>query len=328
MCSAVIEGNKLSNGVSESKFKWESRVEMLEEELGEAAVIEATRYSVVSEHGSSTNKVHAPAWRLSRFYLHVCKSMSQAKRASAVSAAASGLILVSKSCGNDVPRLTFWLSNSIMLRAIVNQAIGEMPLSDGPHMKTTVGGEGSSGRSSYKRDNVVTLTPHMQSSAANGSGRGSSSRKSKHVLSDQEQGSFSIELWKKAFKDACERLCPIQASGHEYRCLPMLARLVMEQLVDRLDVAMFNAILCESAEEMPTDPVFDPISDPKVLPILYGKSSFRAGSQLKNAEKEDGQEDSAASVTTFPCVATRTVYSPPPVASLAGFIGEVGSQTL
>ena len=57
----------------------------------------------------------------------------------------------------------------------------------------------------------------------------------------------------------------------------------MEQLVDRLDIAMFNAILRESADEMPTDPVSDPISDPKVLPILAGRSSFGAGAQLKNA---------------------------------------------
>jgi hypothetical protein len=57
----------------------------------------------------------------------------------------------------------------------------------------------------------------------------------------------------------------------------------MEQLVSRLDVAMFNAILRESAEEMPTDPVSDPISDPKVLPIPAGNSSFGAGAQLKNA---------------------------------------------
>lgn len=58
---------------------------------------------------------------------------------------------------------------------------------------------------------------------------------------------------------------------------------VMEQLVDRLDVAMFNAILRENAEEMPTDPVSDPISDSKVLPIAAGRSSFGAGAQLKNA---------------------------------------------
>lgn len=57
----------------------------------------------------------------------------------------------------------------------------------------------------------------------------------------------------------------------------------MEQLVSRLDVGMFNAILRESAEEMPTDPVSDPICDSKVLPIPAGKSSFGAGAQLKNA---------------------------------------------
>lgn len=57
----------------------------------------------------------------------------------------------------------------------------------------------------------------------------------------------------------------------------------MEQLVDRLDVAMFNAILRESAEEMPTDPVSDPITGSKVLPIPAGKSSFGGGVQLKNA---------------------------------------------
>lgn len=51
----------------------------------------------------------------------------------------------------------------------------------------------------------------------------------------------------------------------------------------RLDVAMFNAILRESADEIPTDPVSDPISDSKVLPIPAGKSSFGAGAQLKNA---------------------------------------------
>lgn len=62
----------------------------------------------------------------------------------------------------------------------------------------------------------------------------------------------------------------------------MLARLIMEQCVARLDVAMFNAILRESVDEIPTDPVSDPISDPKVLPIPAGSSSFGAGAQLKN----------------------------------------------
>ncbi|KAE9454736.1 hypothetical protein C3L33_13375, partial [Rhododendron williamsianum] len=459
--NAATEGNKPTDGFSDSKFEWKSRVEMLEEELREAAVVEAALYSVVAEHGSSMIKVHAPARRLSRFYLHACKTMSHAKRANAASAAVSGLILVSKSCGNDVPRLSFWLSNSIMLRAIVNQSVQE----------TNGGRKGSAGRSSLKRNTfssttkkknhppqelgdwenpqtfVValerieawifsrivesvwwqTLTPHMQSAATKT--RSSSSRRSKYAAGDQEQGSFSIELWKKAFKDACERLCPIRAGGHECGCLPLLARLVMEQLVDRLDVAMFNAILRESAEEIPTDPVSDPISDPRVLPILACRSSFGSGAQLKNAignwsrwltdlfgiedndsaedetnhddnsemkcvksfkafrllnalsdlmmlptemlgdssirkevcptfcvslikrvlsnfvpdefsphpipaavlealDVEDAEEDATEELVTFPCTAAPTIYSPPPAASLAGFIGEVGSQTL
>ena len=57
----------------------------------------------------------------------------------------------------------------------------------------------------------------------------------------------------------------------------------MEQCVERLDVAMFNAILRESVDEIPTDPVSDPITDHKVLPISPGKSSFGAGAKLKNA---------------------------------------------
>ncbi|KAL6969297.1 hypothetical protein U1Q18_029017 [Sarracenia purpurea var. burkii] len=325
--NAATEGNKPSDGFSDSKDECKSRIEMLEEELREAAVVEASLYSIVAEHGSSPNKVHAPARRLSRFYLHACRGTAHAKRANAARAAVSGLVLVSKSCGNDVPRLTFWLSNSIMLRAIVSQSVRETLHADGINVETNGGGMGSGGRSSLKWDrfgstekernhmiqelddwenlhtfeialeNVEawifsrivesvwwqTLTPHMQSTAAKAGSRGSSSRKSKYVLGDQEQGSFSIDLWKKAFKDACERLCPIRAGGHECGCLPVLARLVMEQLVDRLDVAMFNAILRESDEDMPTDPVSDPICDPKVLPILAGRSSFGAGAQLKNA---------------------------------------------
>ncbi|KNA20113.1 hypothetical protein SOVF_055340 [Spinacia oleracea] len=57
----------------------------------------------------------------------------------------------------------------------------------------------------------------------------------------------------------------------------------MEHLMERLDVAMFNAILRGSEEELPTDPMSDPISELKVLPIPAGKSSFGAGAQLKNA---------------------------------------------
>ncbi|KAG5527065.1 hypothetical protein RHGRI_028104 [Rhododendron griersonianum] len=56
---------------------------------------------------------------------------------------------------------------------------------------------------------------------------------------------------------------------------------IMEQCVARLYVAMFNAILNESDDEIPTDPVSDPISEAKVLPIPVAKASFGGGAQLK-----------------------------------------------
>lgn len=326
------KGNKTVNGSPDRKNEWKSRIEILEEELREAAAVEVSVYSVVAEHGSSAHKVHAPARRLSRFYVHACRAKSQAKQAGAARAAVSGLVLVSKACGSDVPRLTFWLSNSVMLRAIISQAAGGRKEDDRPYVESNMGKTSLNGRSlkkgnglSFNKDlsnslteelgnwedietfmlaleqveawifsRIVesvwwqTLTPHMQNTAANSGGRSVSASVTKTYgrrcsLGDQEQGNFSIALWKKAFKDASERLCPVRAGGHECGCLPLLSRLVMEQLVSRLDVAMFNAILRESAEEMPTDPVSDPICDSKVLPIPAGKSSFGAGAQLKNA---------------------------------------------
>lgn len=71
----------------------------------------------------------------------------------------------------------------------------------------------------------------MQPTVAKGSNRERSSGKKntgsrRNYLGSHEQASFSIELWKKAFKDACERLCPIQAGGHECGCLSALVIMV------------------------------------------------------------------------------------------------------
>lgn len=55
------------------------------------------------------------------------------------------------------------------------------------------------------------------------------SRKSNRRISsscDQEQGNLSLDIWNNAFKEACERICPIRDGGHECGCLPMLPRLV------------------------------------------------------------------------------------------------------
>ncbi|GER56060.1 hypothetical protein STAS_33767 [Striga asiatica] len=286
-----LEKSEFSDGKDEYKM----RIMMLEEELRETAAIEIGLYSVVAEHASSVNKVHVPARRLSRFYSKACKTEIKARRQSAARATISGLILVAKACGNDVARLTFWLSNSIMLRAIVSEVTAEYQNSDIDLDDVSAFITALANIESWLFSRIVesvwwqTFTPHMHPAAAKIRDVDSISSTKKmcgrrnSLGSHNDQGNFSTELWKKAFKDACERLCPIRAAGHECGCLSVLVRLVMEQLVDRLDTAMFNAILRESAEDMPTDPLSDPITEAKVLPIPPGKSSFGAGVELKNS---------------------------------------------
>lgn len=74
---------------------------------------------------------------------------------------------------------------------------------------------------------LQTLTPYMQSAPAKEIVRAMGSYCSEISSSgDQEQGNFSIELWKNAFRDSCERICPVRAGGHACGCLPLLSRLV------------------------------------------------------------------------------------------------------
>jgi hypothetical protein len=72
----------------------------------------------------------------------------------------------------------------------------------------------------------------MQSAKKRTEGRKVSSNKRVYgkvtIVGDQQQANLSIDIWKKAFKDASEKLCPIRACGHECGCLPVLARLVIK----------------------------------------------------------------------------------------------------
>lgn len=103
------------NSVLDSKVQQlQHKIKMLEGELREAAAIEAALYSIVAEHGSSMNKVHAPARRLSRLYLHSCKESSQSRKAHAARSVVSGFVLIAKACGNDVPRY-FLFKNIIFI---------------------------------------------------------------------------------------------------------------------------------------------------------------------------------------------------------------------
>ena len=88
-----------------------SKIDKLEQELREVAALEVSLYSVVPEHGSSAHKLHTPARRLSRLYIHASKFWSEDKRASAAKTIASGLVLVAKSCSNDASRYNLAMLN-------------------------------------------------------------------------------------------------------------------------------------------------------------------------------------------------------------------------
>lgn len=71
------------------------------------------------------------------------------------------------------------------------------------------------------------LTPNMQSPTGDPTTGKVHRRLLGPSLGDQQQGSFSINLWKNAFQDALRRLCPVREGGHECGCLPVLARKVL-----------------------------------------------------------------------------------------------------
>lgn len=68
----------------------------------------------------------------------------------------------------------------------------------------------------------------MQSFASNDMNTISNTRDMRtSSLEKIDQGNFSMELWKKAFSDAYEKICPIRAGRHECGCLHVISGLVI-----------------------------------------------------------------------------------------------------
>ena len=82
----------------------EKEVEKLRGELRDVAAVEASLYSATAEHGSSSLKLHAPARRLARMYSYACRHGGEETRAGSARNTMTGLVLVARTCGNDVPR--------------------------------------------------------------------------------------------------------------------------------------------------------------------------------------------------------------------------------
>lgn len=69
---------------------------------------------------------------------------------------------------------------------------------------------------------------HTNTNLTNKEVASASSKSNRRVSNscDQDLGNMSLNIWKSAFKESCERICPIRAGGNECGCLPMLPKLV------------------------------------------------------------------------------------------------------
>ncbi|ONL94074.1 hypothetical protein ZEAMMB73_Zm00001d027834 [Zea mays] len=157
-------------------------------------------------------------------------------------------------------RLTFWLSNTVVLREIIVQTFGI----------------------SHQ------FTPSMMNLSMNG-GAKKLDGKSMTMLWRNSYNGMQAKFAARQMPDDWQETSTLLATLEKIeswifsRIVETIWWQVMEQCVARLNVAMFNAILRESSSEIPTDSISDPIVDPKVLPIPVGDLSFGSGAQLKNS---------------------------------------------
>ncbi|KAJ0961739.1 hypothetical protein J5N97_000058 [Dioscorea zingiberensis] len=292
----------------------EYRIKKLEEELREVAALEISLYSVVPEHGNSAHKVHAPARRLSRLYIHACEHWAPDNRATVARNIVSGLVVIAKSCGDDVSSLFLKLSaaclNQIQVRRLLVQMMEQetrkkfspLKLKDSDFSKQTKRPDLVQLADDWKETSTFisalekieswifsravesvwwqSFNLHTPVECFSTTNRFQISLET--ALDDQHEGNSYTNIWKDVFHDAFARICPVRAGGLNCGCLLMLAKMIMKQCICRLDVAMFNAILHKDFKKVPIDPASDPI-DVKFLPIPDGNLSFGLGIQLKSS---------------------------------------------
>ncbi|CAK9206203.1 unnamed protein product [Sphagnum troendelagicum] len=106
----------------EKATQLEQELKKLEDELRDSAAIEVALFSIVEEHVRSPHKLHTPARRLARLYVHTFRNRSSDQCINSAKNYAAGLIVAIRACGNDVSRLTYWWSNVVVLRESIMQA--------------------------------------------------------------------------------------------------------------------------------------------------------------------------------------------------------------
>eukprot|EP00897_Mesotaenium_endlicherianum_P006393 jgi/Mesen1/5782/ME000293S04939 len=384
-------------------------------EVQDSVLAELAVYSVPAAHGGSCQKVHTPARRLARGYLYARHHDSHERAGGVACTILSAIVLAARAAGNDVARLTYWWSNTVMLREALMMACGvglalesEVSLSvGGMAAAMAAGGRGfgaepppslvlpDSFRMSSRstpgspstafavddEDEVVGPDAEVEKESETGGTPGGSSgghrrtnsdpqvpggagslwkhssgtmsaiamgvgeswgdptslgaalrrveewlharilhmlweqvmapalkaplpakkgatvievkagdvkvvrpkANSSRAASDSSLQRNSLERWKAALAECTQRLCPAREAGSECGCIPQLCKLIIEQMAARLDVAIFNALIRDADNMTPSDPVSDPITDPRALPFPNGRLSFGHGLQLKIA---------------------------------------------
>ncbi|CAI5503346.1 unnamed protein product [Closterium sp. Naga37s-1] len=80
-------------------------------------------------------------------------------------------------------------------------------------------------------------------------------------------GLSGTERWVAVMHEAAAMLCPHRAMGHHCGCLYPLFKQVLQQCQQRLDAALFNALLRSGNDVLSTDPAADPLTEPAALPF-------------------------------------------------------------
>ncbi|CAM6016963.1 unnamed protein product [Sphagnum balticum] len=164
----------------EKATQLEQELKKLEDELRDSAAIEVALFSIVAEHVGSPHKLHTPARRLARLYVHTFRNRSLDRCINSAKNYAAGLIVAIRACGNDVSRLTYWWSNVVVLRESIMQACNVDELSAATIRRRT---ELSS--TSETRPAVMDL--QHDPAASGGSSGGSSELRATAVLQQQRR---------------------------------------------------------------------------------------------------------------------------------------------
>ncbi|CAI7853834.1 unnamed protein product, partial [Closterium sp. NIES-54] len=100
-------------------------------------------------------------------------------------------------------------------------------------------------------------------------------------------GLSGTERWVAVMHEAATMLCPHRAMGHHCGCLYPLFKQVLQQCQQRLDAALFNALLRSGNDVLSTDPAADPLTEPAALPFpANGRFWAGQGGLLKHTVSE------------------------------------------